>query len=187
MALPHFSQITSHNSNWEPSYKNLFEVEVFLPEEIAQYHTDSRILLLENISAAKMPTYTTLGTVAQKYKYSTRLFVGFPDSTSITDLSLTLNVNQNDDKQYFTFRMIKDWYDLVWNNEDGSSNYKSKIVGEIIVYQHDREGEITRRVTYHNCQITGFSGMEDLVWGGGAEIHELTATFAVDWWEDYYF
>lgn len=187
MSLPHFSQITSHNSNWEPSYKNLYETEILLPEEIASYHTNSKILLLENTTSAKMPTYPTLATVEQRYKYSTRLFVGFPDSTSISDLTFTFNVNQNDNKQLFTFRMIKDWYDLVWNNEDGSSNYKSKIVGEIIVYQHDREGEIIRRVTYHNCQITGFSGVEDLQWGGGAEIHELTATFACDWFEDWYY
>lgn len=187
MPLPHFSQVTSHNSKWEPSYKNLFEVEILLPEEIASRNSNSKILLLENTTSAKMPSYPTLTTTSQKYKYSTRLFVGFPDSTSITDLSFNFNVNQNDNKQLFTFRMIKDWYDLVWNNEDGSSNYKSKIVGEIIVYQHDREGEIIRRVTYHNCQITGFSGVEELQWGGGAEIHELTATFAVDYFEDYYF
>jgi hypothetical protein len=187
MALPHFTQITSHNSNWEPSYKNLYEVEILLPTDIASMHTNSKTLLLENTTSAKMPVYPTLTTASQKYKYSTRLFVGFPDSTSITDLTFVFNVNQNDSKQLFTFRMIKDWYDLVWNNEDGSSNYKSKVVGEIIVYQHDREGEVIRRVTYHNCQITGFSGMEDLIWGGGADIHELTAIWAVDWWEDYYF
>lgn len=187
MALPHFSQIQSHSSKWEPSYKNLYEVEILIPTELESHHSDSKLLLLENTITAKMPTYPTLGIATQRYKYSTRLFVGFPESTSISDLSFTFNVNQNDSKQLFTFRIIKDWYDLVWNNEDGSSNYKSTVVGEIIVYQHDREGEIIRRVTYHNCQITGFSGMEDLTWGGGQDIHELSATFAVDWWEDFYF
>jgi hypothetical protein len=87
----------------------------------------------------------------------------------------------------FTFRIIKDWYDLLWNNEDGSSHYKRNAVGEIILYQHDREGEIIRRVTYHNCQITGFQDGGELVWGGGQDIQELNATWAVDWWEDYYF
>lgn len=188
MSLPHFTQIVSHNALHEPSYKNLFEAEIILPEYFSTIHgTDATALLLENITSAKMPTYPTIGTVEQRFKYSTRLFVGFPDSTSVTDLTLVLNVNQNKTKQLYTFRMIKDWYDLVWNNEDGSSNYKANIVGDIIIYQHDREGEIIRRVTYHNCQITGFSGMEDLQWGGGAEIHELTATWAADYFEDYYF
>ena len=114
-------------------------------------------------------------------------FVGFPDSTSIPSLEFGFNINQNDNKQMFTFRMIKDWYDLAWNNEDGSSNYKKNLVGEIILYQHDREGEIIRRVTYHNAQLINFSVVEDLAWGGGAELQELTAGWVIDWWEDYYF
>lgn len=188
MPLPHFTNITSHHSKWEPVYKNLFEVEIFLPDQLSEIHgTDGKLLLLENCTNAKMPTYPTLGTIEQRYKYSTRVFVGFPDSTSPKDLSFQFNINQNDGKQMFTFRMIKDWYDLAWNNEDGSTNYKTNLVGTIIVYQHDREGVIIRRVTYHNTQILGFSGMEDLVWGGGAEILSLTANFAADWWEDYYF
>jgi hypothetical protein len=134
-----------------------------------------------------MPKYPTLQTKEQRYKYSTRLFTGFPDSTSLTDLSFTLNINQNDQKQLFAFRIMKDWYDLAWNNEDGSSNYKSKQVGDIIVYQHDREGEIIRRATYHNCQILAISGVEELQWGGGAELHELETTFACDYWSDFYF
>lgn len=187
MPLPHFVNIQSHNKKWEPIYKNLFEVEILIPSAIKDKHPNATTLLLENCKSAKLPTYPTLSTVEQRYKYSTRLFVGFPDSTSLTSLEFGFNINQNDAKQMFTFRMIKDWYDLAWNNEDGSSNYKKNLVGEIILYQHDREGEIIRRVTYHNAQITNFSVGEDLTWGGGAEIQELTASWAIDWWEDYYF
>jgi hypothetical protein len=186
MPTPHFTTITTHNENWEPAYKNLFEVEVFLPDAIRDRHPNATELLLENITAANLPDYPELATVEQRYKYSTRRFVGFPDSTSFT-LNLTMNINQNEGKQLFTFRMIKDWYDLVWNNEDGTSNYKRDVNGEVILYQHDREGEIIRRVTYHNCQITKFNVSEDLVWGGGAEIQELTGNWSVDWIEDYYF
>jgi len=188
MPLPHFTNITSHNSKWEPIYKNLFEVEIFLPQTLSDLHgTDGKLLLLENCTKAKLPTYPTLVTAEQRYKYSTRLFVGFPDSTSLKDLSFTFNMNQNDAKQMFTFRMMKDWYDLAWNNEDGSANYKKNMTGTIIVYQHDREGVIIRRATYHNSQILSFNVGEDLVWAGGQEIQELTTGFAADWWEDYYF
>jgi hypothetical protein len=187
MPLPHFVNIPSHNNKWEPVFKNLFEVEIILPELIGSRHPNASELLLHNATKTRLPVYPTQGNQTQRYKYSTRLFVGFPDSTSITDLGITFNVNQDDNKQLFTFRIIKDWYDLVWNNEDGSSHYKKNVVGDIILYQHDREGEIIRRITYHNCQITGFQVGEELVWGGGAEIQELTATWLVDWWEDYYF
>lgn len=187
MPLPHFTQISSHNENWEPSYKNLFEVEIILPDAIRDRHPNGTNLLLENAISTAMPTYPTLGPITQKYKYSTRMFLGFPDTTSKTDLGITFNINQNDAKQLFTFRMIKDWYDLAWNNEDGSSNYKRNMIGDIIVYHHDREGEIIRRVTYHNCQITSWAGMEDLSWADTTAVHELNGTWIVDWWEDYYF
>jgi hypothetical protein len=187
MPLPHFTNIQSHNKLWEPVYKNLFEVEIFLPDAIRDKHPNGTLLLLENIKTASLPTYPTLATVSQSYKYSTRLFVGFPDSTSLTGLKFTMNVNQNDTKQIFTYRMVKDWYDLSWNNEDGSSSYKKNAVGEIVLYQHDREGEIIRRVTYHDCIPTDFSVSEDLTWGGGAEIADLTTTYMSSWFEDYYF
>lgn len=187
MPLPHFTNIESHNQNWDPVYKNLFEVEIFLPDAIRDRHPNATDLLLENAKSISLPTYPELATETQRYKYSTRMFIGLPDSTSISSLSVGFNINQNDAKQMFTFRMIKDWYDLAWNNEDGSTNYKRNIVGEIILYQHDREGEIIRRVTYHNCQLISFSVGEDLEWGGGANIQELTANWTVDWWEDFYF
>jgi hypothetical protein len=83
--------------------------------------------------------------------------------------------------------MMKDLYDLTLNFQDGSSNYKKNAVCEIILYQHDRTGQIIRRVSYHNCLIHSFSVGEDLVWGGGTDIQELSASFAVDYWDDYYF
>jgi len=187
MALPHFTNIQSHHENWEPVFKNLFEVEIFLPDLIRDRHPNGTQLLMENATKAKIPTYVALTSTSQRYKYSTRLFVGFPDTTSLTDVAITFNINQNDNKQMFTFRMIKDWYDLIWNNEDGSSHYKKNVLGSIILYQHDREGEIIRRITFHNCQILSFGDSGDLTWGGGAEIMELNATWACDWWEDYYF
>lgn len=186
MALPHFTNITSHNQNWEPVYKNLFEVEIFLPDVIRDRHPNATELLLENITTANLPTYPTIPAIDQRFKYSTRVYLGFPDRTS-TSLSLNFNINQNDSKQMFTFRMMKDWYDLVWNNEDGSSNYKRNILGEIILYQHDREGEIIRRVTYHNCQLSNFTPETDLSWDNTSAIMGMSSEFQVDWWEDYYF
>ena len=161
-------------------------LNIFLPQIIADKHPLGKDLLLENTTSVSLPIYPTLGIKDQRFKYSTRLFVGLPDTTSINDLGLTFNINQNDSNQMFTFRMIKDWYDLAWNNEDGSSNYKKNMLGEIILYQHDREGLIIRRISYHNCQIFKFAADEGLDWSTN-DIAKLTASWAVDYWEDYYF
>jgi hypothetical protein len=187
MPLAHFTAIDSHHEKWEPIHKNLYEVTVILPTVLQTIHPNATHLLLENSVTAKMPTYPTLGVVDQRFKYSTRLFVMMPDTTSQKDLKFTFNLNQNDDYQIFCFKILKDWYDLAWNNETGTLHYKKNLVGDIIVHQHDKEGKVIRRVTYHNTMMTAFTGMEDLDWSAVTEIMKLDASFVCDYFEDFYY
>lgn len=185
MPLPHFTNINSHNKIWEPVYKNLYEVIIILPPAIQALHPGYETILLENTTTIKFPSYPDITAQTQRFKYSTRLFLTFPDRTDTT-VTITFNVNVNENYQAMTFRMMKDWYDLVWNNEDGSIHYKKNIISDIIVHAHDKEGHVIRRVTYHNAQITNFSGWEDLDWSS-TEIITLTAKFVADYWEDMYY
>lgn len=188
MPLAHFTLIDSHKEKWEPIYKNLYEVTILLPTVLQSIHPNATHLLLENTKTAKMPDYKSLPVTNQKFKYSTRLFIGTPESTSIEDLAISFNLNQNDDYQMFVFKILKDWYDLGWNNETGTLHYKKNMVGDIIIHQHDREGKVIRRVTNHNCQFINFEGVEDLSWdGSGTDIQEFTGHWAVDYWEDFYY
>lgn len=187
MPLPHFSNVASHNQIWEPVYKNLYEVVIILPQAIQALHGNNyQTILLENTTTVKFPTYPDITTVNQRFKYSTRLFMTFPESTSITDLNITFNMNVKEDYQVMTFRMMKDWYDLVWNNEDGSVHYKKNIISDIIVHAHDKEGHVLRRVTYHNAQIANFTGWEELDWNS-TELQSLSTKFVADYWEDMYY
>ena len=185
MPLPHFSNIQSHNKVWEPVYKNLYEVVIVLPAAIQALHPGHQTLLLENTTAIKFPTYEDIAAVEQRFKYSTRKFLQFPATTS-TQFDITFNMNQNDSYQVFTWRMMKDWYDLVWNNEDGSVHYKKNIISDIVVHAHDKEGHVIRRVTYYNAQITQFTGWETLDWTS-TELASLEAKFTADYWEDMYY
>ncbi len=187
MPLSHFTNIQSHFEKWEPVYKNLFEVTILLPTALQQIHPDSKILLMENATSASLPTYPPLATATQKFKYSTRLFLTTPDTTSISETSIKFNLNVNNQLQVFAFRMLKDWFDLGWNNETGELNYKRNLVGDIIINVHDREGMVIRRVTFHNAMMTKFTGWEDLSWDSGTELASLDAGFAVDYWEDQYY
>ena len=81
-----------------------------------------------------------------------------PAQTHIDDLTIGFNLNQNDDYQIFCFKMLKDWYDLGWNNETGTLHYKKNLVGDIIIHAHDKEGKVIRRVTYHNAMMKIFTG-----------------------------
>jgi len=185
MPLPHFTNIESHHQIWEPVYNNLFEVVVILPPAIAGLHQNHQTLLLENIKKTSFPAYQKIEHAEQFFKFSSRRFLKMPTTTS-TELKLEINMNVNDDSQVFTWRMMKDWYDLVWNNEDGSMHYKNNIISDIVVHAHDKEGHVIRRVTYFNCQINEFTGWEELDWSS-SEIQSLSANFIADYWTDLYY
>lgn len=186
MPLPHFTNIQSHNQVWEPVYKNLYEVVILLPTAIQALHPGHETLLLENTTKIGLPVYKDIEKKQQRFKYSTRNFLTFPSDTS-TEFKITFNMNQNDSYQVFTWRMMKDWYDLVWNNEDGSVHYKKNIISDIVVHMHDKEGHVIRRITYYNCQIHNFTGWDGEIDWSTTDIAELQADFIADYWEDMYY
>ena len=187
MPLAHFTTVDSHREKWEPIHPNLYEVTIILPQILQSIHPNATHLLLENTASVTLPPYPALVTKDQRFKYSTRLFVMMPDTTSVTDLGIKFNLNQNNDYQIFCFKMLKDWYDLAWNNETGTLHYKKNLVGDIIIHHHDKEGKVIRRLTYHNAMMLKFSGMEGLDWSQGTDIMSLDTTFAADYWEDFYY
>lgn len=187
MPLPHFTNIVSHNANYEPIYQNLFEVTVVLPNVLQQIHPNAQQLLLENATSVTLPSYPTLSSTQQRFKYSTRNYLATPDTTSLTDISITFNLNQNESLQVLNWRIMKDWFDLGWNNETGELSYKKDLLGDIIVNLHDRNGFVIRRVIYHNSMCKGISGWSDANWENSTAIQTLTTNFVVDYWEDNYY
>lgn len=187
MGLAHFTAVDSHQQKWEPIHKNLYEVTIILPDVLQAIHPTATHLLLENTKTAQFPKYPDLAVASQRFKYSTRAFVMMPDKTHIEDLTITFNLNQTDTYQIFCFKILKDWYDLAWNNETGTLHYKKNLVGDVIIHLHDKEGKVIRRVTYHNAMLKAFSGMEDVSWEDSTAIMDLSCTFAADYWEDFYY
>lgn len=187
MPLPHFTNVDSHINKDEVIHKSLYEVDIILPSSISDLHKNAKNILLENTIAVNFPKYPALGKVEQRFKYSTRVFTMLPESTSFEDLSIKFNLNQNKDKQIYVYKILKDWYDLGWNNEDGSTSYKRDMVGDVIIYQHDKVGEVIRRVTCHNAMLYDFSGIEEMDWSESSGIMDLTCKFRCDYWEDFIF
>jgi hypothetical protein len=197
MGLAHFTNVTTAFSIWEPIFKSLFEVQITLPPLVSNNLPNVQGILLENTTSFPLPTYPKFDTKDQRFKYSTRAFPGLPGQTHLTDQTIKFNLNesvqviQNQTNVPYgripVFRAIKDWYDLVWNNETGQLNYKGNLVGTVICDQHDKEGLVIRRVIWHNAFITGFTGWEDIDWSNVSDIAELSATFSLDFWEDFYY
>jgi hypothetical protein len=83
------------------------------------------------------------------------------------------------------YNTLKAWYDLQWNSQDGTMNYKRDVVGYIIANWHDKRGEVIRRAVFNNVQILGLSQF-DLAWSDTAIVDDMTAVFAADHFSDIY-
>jgi len=199
MGLGHFTNVDTARFIWEPLFKSLFEITIDLPPLVtANIPGDIRKILLENATSVPLPAYPKIEVKPQRFKYSTRIYPTLPGQTHLTDQQIKFNLNESVGVRQNesgvapgvvpVFRAIKDWYDLIWNNETGQLNYKGNLVGTVTIDQHDKEGLVVRRVVWHNAFITGFSGWDEgLNWESVTEIHDLTASFALDYWEDFYY
>jgi hypothetical protein len=200
MPLGHFTNVASATNMWEPVFKSLFEVSITLPPLVAQNLGEGiRGIMLENATTVPMPSYPGIEVKTQKFKYTTRAYPTMPSQTHLSDQTIKFNINEsvNVSQNLLSgsyvagkipvFRGIKDWYDLIWNNETGQLNYKGNLVATVTIDQHDKEGLVIRRVIWHNAFITKFTGWEDLSWDSNTEIVDLSASFTFDYWEDFYY
>lgn len=190
MPLPHFTQLLMTGSPGgpgtkpqEPVYLNLFEITFILPT-ILQAQGRDPILMLQQANSVSLDLTKDIDIKDQRFKYSTRAFVTVPNQTHI-EFDIKFNVNVNDQNSMETWNVLKAWYDLVWNSQNGALHYKSDIIGTIIVNQHDRKGVVLRRVTFQNVQIRGVDGIS-LAWGTNDIWSDVTGKFVADYWIDEY-
>ena len=199
MGLGHFTNVATATNMWEPVFKSLFEIQIDLPPLVAQnLGPGIRAILIENATSVPLPSYPKIEVKPQRFKYSTRIYPTLPGQTHLTEQQIKFNLNESVNVRQNAsgvlngrvpvFRAVKDWYDLIWNNETGQLNYKGNLVGTVTIDQHDKEGLVVRRVIWHNAFITGFAGWDEgLSWESVTEIHDLTASFSVDYYEDFYY
>jgi hypothetical protein len=192
MPLPHFTQVINTGSPGGPGtlpdeivYTNLFEITFILPV-ILQGQGRDPILLLQNATKISLAELTgfDVAAVAQRFKYSTRMYMKPPTKTDGT-LSIPFQVNVNNSGVMETWATLKAWYDLVFNSQNGALHYKSDIIGTIIVNQHDKKGVVLRRVTFQNCQMSKLSGYE-LDWASNNIVENVQADFVYDYFIDEY-
>ena len=184
--LPHFRNIQTATSLYEPIYKNLFEISISLPPIIETNSTENTRLLLENATDIKLDLTSQTGEAIQKFKYSDRVYAVTP-TTTLKEFSINFNMNQNEKKAVETWVLLKRWYDLAWNSQTGELHYKSDMIGQITAHIHDRTGEVIRRVDFVNCQMQDLTEGWDLKFDDSEGIQSFTAHWVADYWIDTYF
>jgi hypothetical protein len=182
--LPFFANILSSNQDFEPVYAALFEITFDLPAILGRTTTEVQ-LLLENARNISLPLTPDIEVQTQRFKFSTRAYVTLPTQTHVADLSVNFNLNENDRNGVYVWNILKAWYDLAWNSQTGETHTKREMVGNIIVNQHNKSGQVIRRVTYINCQIFGISEIE-LSWEETTKLLECSARWVCDYYEDLY-
>lgn len=184
--LPHFTNVPYADELQEPIYKNLIEVNFFLPEALRAQGRNELLMMYNAKNISFQPFTPTLGTAVQSYKFAGRTYVLTPtkEQTTITDMSINFNLNQNKENQVVIFNTLKTQYDLAQNSIDGTMNYKRDMVGTIIANLHDKRGEVIRRGIFYNVQLTGLDGAFDYGQDDNGIVESMTAHFTADYQDD---
>jgi hypothetical protein len=193
MAVPHFLNVRTGLELMEPIWKGLFEVTVDFPAQlIRKYNLSASTnndlqLVTENITSIEFGgVIQSLSVVDQRYKYSTRAFIGLPQKTHI-EFKMNLQMNSNEKNAIIVYNLWRAWYNLHWNSQTGTAYAKRNTVGGITMTQHDKEGNTLRQIQFVNVQVKMFNGdFDSLNWANPSDIAKGSVDVVADFWYDLY-
>lgn len=190
MALKHYSHYRNSDAAtnmWEVVSPALFEVYFTFPYIIAGDRRNNSELMFQHVrSVSGLDGLTpTIGNVVQKYKYAERHYAAAgPDKTSL-ELTITYTLNLNDSHENYVYNMLRRWYDLVYNPQNGQTLTKSQYArGSLMdIYEHDRDGSIWRHIRcYDFFPSTPPTGLNEDNYDSMGDAKTVSITFIVDDW-----
>ena len=189
MALNHYSHYKNSDAAthmWEVVSPALFEVYLTFPR-ILQGKISNPDLMVQHVrSISGLDGLTpTITNVVQKYKYAERHYAAAgPEKTSL-ELTITYTLNLNDAHENYIYNMLRKWYDLVYNPQNGQTLVKKDYAGGSImkIYEHDRNGAIWRKVTCLDFfPSTPPTGLNEDNYDSTGDAKTVSITFIVDDW-----
>lgn len=189
MALKHYSHYQNSDAArqmWEVVSPALFEVYLTFPEILKGKIGNSDLMFQHVRSISGLDGLTpTIGNVVQKYKYAERHYAAAgPDKTSL-ELTITYTLNINDAHENYIYNMLRKWYDLVYNPQNGQTLVKKDYAGGSImnIIEYDRNGAIWRKVTCLNFfPSTPPTGLNEDNYDSTGDAKTVSITFIVDDW-----
>lgn len=178
--LPHYSSSQSAINKFEPVFLNQFEVVITPPDSV-----QGGAILLEHVrSISGLSLDKTPAPVDQKYKFAKRNYAGAKPGSTFMDLSISFNINLNDDNSMYVFKTLRQWSDLIYNPLTGAQGLKSDYTGTMVISIFNKSGDVFRRITCRDCfPISPISSME-LNYMDESLFKIEDMTWAVDYWED---
>ena len=196
MSLKHYSHYRNADAAtgmYEVVSPALFEVYLTLPD-LLKYnkHTEKPIANYQNLlfqhvrSISGLDGLTpTVGNVVQKFKFAERHYAAAgPDKTSL-ELTLTYTLNLNDSHQNYIYNLLRQWYNMIYNPQNGQLLTKKQYAGgsKMVIYEHDRNGAIWRQITCVDFfPSTPPTGLNDDNYDSVGDAKTVSITFMVDDW-----
>lgn len=190
MALNHYSHYRNSkaaSNMYEVVSPALFEVYLKFPYILSGDGSIDTELLLEHVrSISGLDGLTpTVGNVVQKYKYAERHYAAAgPDKTSL-ELTITYTLNLNDVHENYIYNMLRKWYNLVYNPQNGQMLNKAMYAGgsTMTILEHDRGGEVWRKITcFDFFPSTPPTGLNEDNYDSVGDAKTVSITFIVDDW-----
>jgi hypothetical protein len=195
MALNHFKPYSHYRYSeaatglYEVVSPALFEVELYFPfilNETVGVGNRAPVLLQHVRSISGIDGVTpTIGTVVQKYKFAERHYAAAgPDKTSL-ELTVTYTLNLDDNHQNYVYNMLRQWYNLIYNPQNGQTLTKAMYAKDsrLVIKEHDRNGDVWRKITCLDFfPSTPPTGLNEDNYDSMGDAKTVSITFIVDDW-----
>ena len=180
--LPHYKNSAVSTGLFEPLHPNLFDVIINLPANLDGTQLE---LLHEHINTVSglQGVNPAIDPVIQKFKWADRSFAGMPSQTYV-DISIEFSMNLNDANQAYTYKILRDWYRLMYDPDTGYAGLKKDYIGSMEVLQHNRNGEVYRRIKLYDIFPTTAPEAMDGLDYSSVDPFTASVTFRCDWYEE---
>lgn len=141
MAFPHYNKSTAARNHWEPLYNAHFTIILTPPPAISAGWN----LVMESVrSVGGLDTHKMPDAVTQEFfGHTVRHAGGSIAGATTVDLTLTFNVNLNDDNSAYVYKSLRRWCDLIYDPLTGRMGLKKDYVGgPMVVSAHNKNGDI---------------------------------------------
>ena len=93
-------------------------------------------------------------------------------------------MNLNDSNQAYTYKILRDWYRLMYDPDTGYAGLKKDYVGSMEILQHNRNGEVYRRIKLYDIFPTSAPETMDGLDYNSSDPFPASITFRCDWYDE---
>ena len=184
--LPHITNTTAGNNNWDPMHQAIFEVYFTLPVAIAGEFKEDEMLLTECVTQV-----SGLDVLQKTVEAGSQKFLGVDvsylnptlDSTT-AEITIDLNLNLRNSNDAVVLKVFKAWGKLGYDMSDGTRTLMSDYVADNLrVAEANRDGTIWRSFIFHKILSTGITGLDYLNYTEKGT-RSLQVKFRADYWDE---